>query len=195
MRFYDVDSGSIEVDGTDLHAFDRNELRGIFGMVLQDTWLFNDTIMENIRYGRLDATDEEVIEAAKAAHVHHFILTQPEGYNMMINEETTNLSEGQKQLITIARTILADNRILIFDEATSSVDTRTEQRIQQAMDNLMRGRTSFVIAHRLSTIKNADLIFVIDEGDIVEQGTHEELLKKGGFYAGIYQSQFETAEV
>ncbi len=195
MRFYDVDGGSIAVDGHDLRMFERNDLRQIFGMVLQDTWLFNGTVMENIRYGRLDATDEEVIEAAKAAHVHHFILTQPEGYNMVINEETTNLSQGQKQLLTIARTILADNRVLILDEATSSVDTRTEQQIQNAMDNLMKGRTSFVIAHRLSTIKNADLILVINDGDIIEQGTHDELLAKGGFYADLYQSQFETVEV
>ena len=195
MRFYDVDSGNIEVDGHDLRRFNRNDLRQLFGMVLQDTWLFNGTIMENIRYGRLEATDEEVIEAAKAANVHHFILTQPDGYNMVINEETTNLSQGQKQLLTIARAILANNPILILDEATSSVDTRTEHRIQRAMDNLTHGRTSFVIAHRLSTIRDADLILVINDGDIIEQGTHEELLAKNGFYANLYQSQFESAEV
>ena len=195
MRFYDVDGGSIAVDGHDLRSFERNDLRQVFGMVLQDTWLFNGTVMENIRYGRLDATDEEVMQAAKAAHVHHFILTQPDGYNMTINEETTNLSQGQRQLLTIARAILADNRILILDEATSSVDTRTEQLIQRAMDNLMQGRTSFVIAHRLSTIKNADRILVINDGDIIEQGTHQELLEKQGFYADLYQSQFEAARV
>jgi len=195
MRFYDVDSGSIQVDGNDLREFNRNALRQLFGMVLQDAWLFSGTIMEYIRYGRLDATDEEVMEAAKAANVHHFIQTQPDGYNMVINEETTNLSSGQKQLLTIARAILADNRILILDEATSSVDTRTEHRIQQAMDTLMQGRTSFVIAHRLSTIKNADLILVMNDGDIIEQGTHEELLLKSGFYADLYQSQFESTGV
>jgi ATP-binding cassette subfamily B multidrug efflux pump len=194
MRFYDVDEGSIAIDGRDIRAYERNGLRGLFAMVLQDTWLFHGTIMENIRYGRLDATDEEVVAAARAAYAHHFIQTLPGGYNMVVNEETTNLSQGQKQLLTIARAILADNPILILDEATSSVDTRTEQRIQQAMDNLMRGRTSFIIAHRLSTIKNADLILVIDEGDIAEQGTHEALLAKGGLYAALYQSQFEPAE-
>ena len=183
----------ILVDGTDIRRINRSELREMFGMVLQDTWLFNGTIMENIRYGRLDATDEEVIEAAKAAHVHHFIKTLPDGYNMVLNEEGTNVSQGQKQLLTIARAILADPKILILDEATSSVDTRTEIRIQKAMDNLMKGRTSFVIAHRLSTIRDADLILVMKDGDIVEQGTHEELLLKNGFYAELYNSQFEEA--
>lgn len=181
------------VGGDDIRRFNREELRQMFGMVLQDTWLFNGTIMENIRYGRLDATDEEVIEAAKAAHVHHFIKTLPDGYNMVLNEEGTNVSQGQKQLLTIARAILADPKILILDEATSSVDTRTEIRIQKAMDNLMKGRTSFVIAHRLSTIRDADLILVMKDGDIVEQGTHEELLLKNGFYAELYNSQFEEA--
>ena len=181
------------VGGDDIRRFNREELRQMFGMVLQDTWLFNGTIMENIRYGRLDATDEEVIEAAKAAHVHHFIKTLPDGYNMVLNEEGTNVSQGQKQLLTIARAILADPKILILDEATSSVDTRTETRIQKAMDNLMKGRTSFVIAHRLSTIRDADLILVMKDGDIVEQGTHEELLLKNGFYAELYNSQFEEA--
>lgn len=194
MRFYDVNSGSIKVDGHDLRDFNRSELRELFGMVLQDTWLFNGTIMENIRYGRLDATDEEVIEAAKAAHAHHFIMTQPDGYQMVLNEETSNISQGQKQLLTIARAILADPRILILDEATSSVDTRTEIRIQKAMDHLMKGRTSFVIAHRLSTIKDADLILVMKDGDIIEQGNHEELLKVDGFYSKLYNSQFERAE-
>lgn len=194
MRYYDVKDGSIKVDGHDLRDFNRSELRDLFGMVLQDTWLFNGTIMENIRYGRLDATDEEVIEAAKAAHAHHFIKTQPEGYNMVLNEETSNISQGQKQLLTIARAILADPKILILDEATSSVDTRTEIRIQKAMDNLMKGRTSFVIAHRLSTIRDADLILVMKDGDIVEQGNHEELIEKNGFYANLYNSQFERAE-
>ena len=193
MRFYDVSGGAILVGGDDIRRFNREELRQMFGMVLQDTWLFNGTIMENIRYGRLDATDEEVIEAAKAAHVHHFIKTLPDGYNMVLNEEGTNVSQGQKQLLTIARAILADPKILILDEATSSVDTRTEIRIQKAMDNLMKGRTSFVIAHRLSTIRDADLILVMKDGDIVEQGTHEELLLKNGFYAELYNSQFEEA--
>ena len=193
MRFYDVNGGAILVDGHNVRDFNRGELRRMFGMVLQDTWLFNGTIMENIRYGRLDATDEEVIEAAKAAHVHHFIKTLPDGYNMVLNEEGTNVSQGQKQLLTIARAILADPKILILDEATSSVDTRTEIRIQKAMDNLMKGRTSFVIAHRLSTIRDADLILVMKDGDIVEQGTHEELLLKNGFYAELYNSQFEEA--
>lgn len=193
MRFYDVSGGAILVDGDDIRRFNRDELRQMFGMVLQDTWLFNGTIMENIRYGRLDATDEEVIAAAKAAHVHHFIKTLPDGYNMVLNEEGTNVSQGQKQLLTIARAILADPKILILDEATSSVDTRTEIRIQKAMDNLMQGRTSFVIAHRLSTIRDADLILVMKDGDIVEQGTHEELLLKNGFYAELYNSQFEEA--
>lgn len=191
MRFYDVNSGSIKIDGTDIRDFDRSALRSNFGMVLQDTWLFNGTIMENIRYGRLDATDEEVIAAAKAAHAHRFIMTQPEGYQTMLNEETSNVSQGQKQLLTIARAILADNRLLILDEATSSVDTRTEIQIQKAMDNLMRGRTSFVIAHRLSTIRDADLILVMKDGDIIEQGNHEELLARNGFYANLYNSQFE----
>ena len=193
MRFYDVDSGKICIDGKPIDEISRHSLRKSFGMVLQDTWLFNGTIMENIRYGRLDATDEEVIEAAKAAHVHHFIKTLPDGYNMVLNEEGTNVSQGQKQLLTIARAILADPKILILDEATSSVDTRTETRIQKAMDNLMKGRTSFVIAHRLSTIRDADLILVMKDGDIVEQGTHEELLLKNGFYAELYNSQFEEA--
>ncbi|MGN0596969.1 MAG: ABC transporter ATP-binding protein [Ruminiclostridium sp.] len=191
MRFYDVNGGAILVDGHDLRDFNRSELRQMFGMVLQDTWLFNGTIMENIRYGRLDATDEEVIAAAKSAHVHRFIQTLPNGYNMELNEEASNVSQGQKQLLTIARAILADPKILILDEATSSVDTRTEERIQKAMDNLMKGRTSFVIAHRLSTIRDADLILVMRDGDIVEQGNHEELLAKGGFYAELYNSQFE----
>ena len=193
MRFYDVNSGSIRIDGHDLREFNRSELREMFGMVLQDTWLFSGTIMENIRYGRLDATDEEVIAAAKAAHIHKFIMTQPGGYQMVLNEETNNISQGQKQLLTIARAILADNEILILDEATSSVDTRTEERIQKAMDNLMKGRTSFVIAHRLSTIRDADLILVMKDGDIIEQGNHDELMKKGGFYANLYNSQFEKA--
>jgi ATP-binding cassette subfamily B protein len=191
MRFYDLNSGKILVDGHNINDYRKEDIRGLFGMVLQDTWLFNGTIMENIRYGRLEATDDEVIEACKMAHVHHFIQTLPDGYNMILNEETTNISGGQKQLLTIARAILADPKILILDEATSSVDTRTEILIQKAMDKLMEGRTSFIIAHRLSTIKNADLILVMDSGDIVEQGTHEELLKKNGFYAKLYNSQFE----
>ena len=191
MRFYDVDSGSISLDGHDIRDFNRHNLRDYFGMVLQDTWLFKGTIMENIRYGRLDATDEEVIAAAKAAHADHFIRTLPEGYEMELNEDASNVSQGQKQLLTIARAILADNPVLILDEATSSVDTRTEERIQKAMDNLMEGRTSFIIAHRLSTIKNADLILVMKEGDIIEQGTHSQLLEAGGFYADQYNSQFE----
>lgn len=194
MRFYDVDSGSIKIDGNDLREFNRRELRDAFGMVLQDTWLFRGSIMENIRYGKLDATDEEVIAAAKAAHAHHFIQTLPGGYEMELNEDASNVSQGQKQLLTIARAILADNRILILDEATSSVDTRTELRIQKAMDNLMKGRTSFVIAHRLSTIRDADLILVMKDGDIIEQGNHEELMAAQGFYAGLYNSQFEKAE-
>lgn len=191
MRFYDVTGGAIQVDGHDIRDFNRQELRDAFGMVLQDTWLFKGSIMENIRYGRLDATDEEVIEAAKAAHAHHFIQTLPGGYQMELNEDASNVSQGQKQLLTIARAILADNPILILDEATSSVDTRTEVRIQKALDNLMRGRTSFIIAHRLSTIKNADLILVMKDGDIIEQGTHEQLLVQKGFYADLYNSQFE----
>ena len=191
MRFYDVTSGEIKIDGYNVKDFDRSELREIFGKVLQDTWLFKGSIMENIRYGRLDATDEEVIAAAKAAHAHHFISTLPDGYNMELNEEASNVSQGQKQLITIARAILADNKILILDEATSSVDTRTEEQIQKAMDNLMKGRTSFIIAHRLSTIRDADLILVMKDGDICEQGNHEDLMKKGGFYADLYNSQFE----
>ena len=191
MRFYDVNSGEIIVDGHNIRDFNRSELREMFGMVLQDTWLFSGTIMENIRYGRLDATDEEVIAAAKAAHIHNFIMQQPGGYQMVLDEETSNISQGQKQLLTIARAILADNKILILDEATSSVDTRTEMQIQKAMNNLMKGRTSFVIAHRLSTIKDADLILVMKDGDIIEQGNHKELLEKGGFYAELYNSQFE----
>lgn len=191
MRFYDVSSGSILVDGHDVREFNRSELRQMFGMVLQDTWLFKGTIMENIRYGKLDATDEEVIAAAKAAHAHHFITSLPGGYQMELNEETSNVSQGQRQLITIARAILANNKILILDEATSSVDTRTEILIQKAMDNLMRGRTSFVIAHRLSTIKDADLILVMKDGDVIEQGNHEELMSQNGFYAQLYNSQFE----
>lgn len=194
MRFYDVNSGSIKIDGHDIRNFNRSELREAFGMVLQDTWLFNGTIKENIRYGKLDATDEEVVAAAKSANVHHFIKTLNDGYNMVLDEEASNVSQGQKQLLTIARAILADPKILILDEATSSVDTRTELLIQKAMDNLMEGRTSFIIAHRLSTIKDADMILVMNEGDIVEQGSHEELLEKGGFYAKLYNSQFEDDE-
>ena len=194
MRFYDVTDGAILVDGHNVKDFDRGELRKMFGMVLQDTWLFGGTVKENIKYSKEDATDTEVVEAAKAAHVHHFIKTLPNGYNSMINEESTNISAGQKQLLTIARVILADPKILILDEATSSIDTRTEIQIQSAMDNLMKGRTSFIIAHRLSTIKNADLILVMNHGDIVEQGTHEELLAKNGFYADLYNSQFEEVE-
>ncbi|MBH7456845.1 ABC transporter ATP-binding protein [Clostridioides difficile] len=194
MRFYDVNSGSILIDGHNIKDFNRSELREMFGMVLQDTWLFSGSIMENIRYGKLNATDEEVIEAAKSAHVHRFIKTLPDGYKMKLNEEASNVSQGQKQLLTIARAILADPKILILDEATSSVNTRTEVLIQKAMDNLMEGRTSFVIAHRLSTIRDADMILVMNEGDIVEQGNHEELLKKGGFYANLYNSQFEEDE-
>lgn len=193
MRFYDVNSGSIKIDGHDLRDFNRGELRRMFGMVLQDTWLFNGTIEENIRYGRLTATHEEVVEAAKAAYVHRFVQTLPGGYDMVLNEEASNVSQGQKQLLTIARAILADPRILILDEATSSVDTRTEVRIQKAMDNLMKGRTSFIIAHRLSTIRDADMILVMKDGDIIEQGRHEELLAKNGFYAELYNSQFEKS--
>ncbi|MBU3803824.1 MAG: ABC transporter ATP-binding protein/permease [Candidatus Cellulosilyticum pullistercoris] len=191
MRFYDVNAGSIKLDGHDLREFNRSDLREFFGMVLQETWLFKGTIMENIRYGRLDATDEEVIEAAKAAHAHHFIQTLPGGYHMELNEDASNVSQGQKQLLTIARAILANNRVLILDEATSSVDTRTEAHIQKAMNNLMKGRTSFVIAHRLSTIKDADVILVMKDGDIIEQGNHETLLAQNGFYANLYNSQFE----
>ena len=194
MRFYDVNSGSITLDGVDIRRMSRQELRSHFGMVLQDTWLFSGPIMENIRFGRPDATDEEVIAAAKAARADHFIRTLPGGYNMVINEDATNVSAGQKQLLTIARAILAGNKVLILDEATSSVDTRTEEQIQEAMDNLMEGRTSFIIAHRLSTIRNADLILVMNHGDIIEQGNHEELLAAGGFYADLYNSQFEDAE-
>ena len=193
MRFYDVNSGAILVDGHNIKDFNRSELRQMFGMVLQDTWLFNGTIEDNIKYGKLDATHEEVVEAAKAAHVHRFVQTLPNGYNMVLNEEASNVSQGQKQLLTIARAILADPKILILDEATSSVDTRTEVRIQKAMDNLMKGRTSFVIAHRLSTIRDADLILVMKDGDIIEQGTHEQLLAQNGFYAELYNSQFESA--
>ena len=196
MRFYDVNSGAIKIDGHDVRDFNRSELREMFGMVQQDTWLFNGSIRDNIKYGKLDATDEEVIQAAKAAHVHQFVKTLPGGYDMELNEEANNVSQGQKQLLTIARAILADPKILILDEATSSVDTRTEVLIQKAMDNLMKGRTSFVIAHRLSTIRDADMILVMKDGDIVEQGNHEELLAKGGFYADLYNSQFEkTTEV
>lgn len=194
MRFYDVTDGEILVDGHNIKDFDRGELRKMFGMVLQDTWLFGGTVKDNIKYSKEDATDDEVIQAAKAAHVHHYIKTLPNGYNSMINEESSNISAGQKQLLTIARVILADPKILILDEATSSIDTRTEIQIQAAMDNLMKGRTSFVIAHRLSTIKNSDLILVMNQGDIVEQGTHEELLAKGGFYADLYNSQFDEEE-
>ena len=191
MRFYDVNSGAIKIDGHNLKDFNRSELRKMFGMVLQDTWLFHGSIKDNIRYGKLDASDEEVIEASKAAHVHHFVKTLPDGYDMELNEEASNVSQGQKQLLTIARAILEDPKILILDEATSSVDTRTEVQIQKAMDHLMKGRTSFVIAHRLSTIRDADLILVMKDGDIIEQGKHEELLRKNGFYAELYNSQFE----
>ncbi|HFF8989399.1 TPA: ABC transporter ATP-binding protein [Clostridium perfringens] len=193
MRFYDINSGSIKIDGHDIRAFKRADLRNLFGMVLQDTWLFNGTIMENLRYGRLDATDAEVKEAAKAAHVDHFVKTLPDGYNMVLNEEASNISQGQKQLLTIARAFLKDPKLLILDEATSSVDTRTELLIQKAMEKLMEGRTSFIIAHRLSTIRDADLILVMKDGDIVEQGNHEELLEKGGFYSSLYNSQFEQS--
>jgi ATP-binding cassette subfamily B protein len=194
MRFYDVDSGKILIDGHDIRDFTRKDLRKMFGMVLQDTWLYNGTIMENIRYGRPDATDEEVIAAAQMAHVDHFVHTLPDGYNMVLNEETSNISQGQMQLLTIARAFLADPKILILDEATSSVDTRTEVLIQRAMTNLMKNRTSFVIAHRLSTIRDADLILVMNHGDIVEQGTHKELLAKFGFYHELYMSQFKKKE-
>ena len=194
MRFYDIDSGSITVGEHDIRDFKRSDLRRMFGMVLQDTWLYNGTIADNIRYGRLDATDEEVCAAARAAHADHFIRTLPEGYDTVLNEEADNISQGQKQLLTIARAVLADPQVLILDEATSSVDTRTELQIQKAMDRLMEGRTSFIIAHRLSTIKNADNIFVLNHGDIVEQGSHQALLAKGGFYADLYNSQFEVEE-
>ena len=194
MRFYELNSGEILLDNTNITSLTRSDLRKVFGMVLQDTWLFNGSIMDNIRYGRLDATDEEVLEAAKAAHVDHFVKTLPDGYNMELNEDASNVSQGQKQLLTIARAILADPKILILDEATSSVDTRTEVLIQKAMDNLMNGRTSFIIAHRLSTIKDADLILVMKDGDIIEQGNHEELLEKNGFYASLYNSQFENSQ-
>ena len=192
MRFYKVNDGEILIDGHNINNFNREDLRGIFGMVLQDTWLFSGTVMDNLKYGKLDASEDEVIEAAKMAHIHHFIQTLPGGYNMVLNEETTNVSGGQKQLLTIARAILADPKILILDEATSSVDTRTEVLIQKAMDKLLEGRTSFIIAHRLSTIKNADLILVMNNGDIIEQGTHKELLDKKGFYANLYNSQFDS---
>ncbi len=194
MRFYDLKEGAIYIDKINIKDFDRGEYRKMFGMVLQDTWLFNGTVKDNIKYSNPDSSDTQVIEAAKAAHVHHYIKTLPNGYESIINEESSNISAGQKQLLTIARVILADPKILILDEATSSIDTRTEIQIQEAMDNLMKGRTSFIIAHRLSTIKNADIILVMNEGDIVEQGTHEELLKKGGFYAELYNSQFEDVE-
>jgi ATP-binding cassette subfamily B protein len=195
MRFYDVNSGAILVDGHDIREFTRQELRNMFGMVLQDAWLYNGTLMENIRYGQLEATDEQVVNAAKTAYVDHFIRTLPDAYNMVLDEDVSNVSQGQKQLLTIARAILSNPKILILDEATSSVDTRTEVLIQKAMDNLMKDRTSFIIAHRLSTVRNADLILVMNNGDIVEQGKHEELLAKGGFYAEIYNSQFEAADL
>ncbi len=194
MRFYDVADGQILIDGINIKDFKRGELRKLFGMVLQDTWLFGGTVKENIKYGKENASDDEVIRAAKAAHVHHFIKTLPKGYNSVLNEESSNVSAGQKQLLTIARVILTNPKILILDEATSSIDTRTEIQIQNAMDNLMKGRTSFIIAHRLSTIKNADLILVMNHGDIVEQGTHEELLAKGEFYSDLYNSQFDEEE-
>ena len=195
MRFYDVNGGSIKVDGHDLREFKRNELRSLFGMVLQDTWLFNGSIEDNLKYGKLDATYEEVEAASKAANVHHFIHTLPGNYGYVLNEEASNISLGQKQLLTIARAFLANPRVLILDEATSSVDTRTEVLIQKAMDQLMEGRTSFIIAHRLSTIRNADLILVMRDGNIVEQGTHLELMAQGGFYENLYNSQFEESEV
>jgi ATP-binding cassette subfamily B protein len=195
MRFYDVNSGSIKLDGRDLRSFDRDVLRSSFAMVLQDTWLFQGSIMENIRYGRLDAADDEVIAAAKIADADHFIRTLPGGYSMLLNEDATNISQGQKQLLTIARAVLANRPVLILDEATSSVDTRTEELIQEAMTRLMKGRTSFVIAHRLSTIRDADNILVMRDGDIVEQGNHKQLLAKGGFYAELYNSQFEGSSI
>ncbi len=194
MRFYDINKGKILIDGIDISEFTRSELRGLFGMVLQDTWLYNASIMENIRYGTFNATDEQVFEAAKAAHCDEFIRTLPGGYNMVLNEDSSNISQGQKQLFTIARVVLSNPKILILDEATSSVDTRTELQIQKAMDDLMKNRTSFVIAHRLSTIRDADLILVMQHGDIVEQGNHLELLEKKGFYAGLYNSQFDQEE-
>ena len=194
MRFYDVNSGAITIDGHDIRNFARQDLRALFGMVLQDTWLYNATIRENIRYGRLDASDGEVLAAAKAARVHHFVKTLPNGYDVVMNEESTNVSQGQKQLLTIARALLADPKILILDEATSSVDTKTELDIQRAMDQVMKDRTSFVIAHRLSTIRDADLILVMRDGDIMEQGTHEALLAKNGFYAELYNAQFENSD-
>ncbi len=195
MRFYDVSGGEITIGGHDIRSFRREDLRKMFGMVLQDTWLFNGTIRENIRYGRPDASDEEVVRAAKSAYAHSFIKTLPHGYDMVLNEEASNISQGQKQLLTVARAILADPQILILDEATSSVDTRTEALIQKAMENLMKDRTSFIIAHRLSTIRDADLIFVMNQGDIVEMGNHRELLSAGGFYASLYNSQFEMGDV
>jgi ATP-binding cassette subfamily B protein len=194
MRFYDVNSGEIQVDGVDIRKFNRNDHRDVFGMVLQDTWLFNGTIKDNIRYGNLQAGDEEVIAAAKTAYVDHFIHSLPGGYDMVLNEETSNISQGQKQLLTIARAVLSNPRILILDEATSSVDTRTEILIQSAMESLMKDRTSFIIAHRLSTIRNADVVLVMRDGEIVEQGNHQSLLEAGGFYASLYASQFEKAE-
>ncbi len=194
MRFYDIKEGTIKIDGVDIRDMKREDLRSIFGMVLQDTWLYNGTIYDNIKYGRFDATKEEVIEAAKIANVHHFIKTLPDGYNMFLNEEASNISQGEKQLLTIARAIISDPAILILDEATSSVDTRLELLLQKAMKNIMRGRTSFVIAHRLSTIRSADLILVIDEGNIIEQGNHEELMANGGFYEKLYNSQFRNNE-
>ena len=195
MRFYDVQGGSIKIDGVDIRDMKREDLRSMFGMVLQDTWLFNGTIYDNIRYGRFDATKEEIIEAAKVANVHHFIKTLPGGYNMLLNEEASNVSQGEKQLLTIARAILKDPAILILDEATSSVDTRLELLLQKAMRNIMKDRTSFVIAHRLSTIRSADLILVMNDGNIIEQGTHEELMKQGGYYESLYNSQFASKEV
>ena len=194
MRYYDVNSGYITIDGINIKDFTRSDLRSLCAFVLQDTWAFNGTIMENIRYGRLDATDEEVIKAAKDAQVDHFVRTLSEGYNTILNEDSSNISQGQKQLLTIARAFLANPKILILDEATSSVDTRTEKQIQKAMEKLMEGRTSFVIAHRLSTVRDSDLILVMNEGDIIEQGTHEELLEKNGFYEKLYNSQFSEDE-
>ncbi len=194
MRFYDLNEGGIYIDGNNINEFNRSDIRKLFGMVLQDTWLFSGTVRDNIKYGKPDATDSEVIEAAKAAHINHFIKTLPNGYDSEINEESSNISAGQKQLLTIARVILTDPKILILDEATSSIDTRTEIQIQKAMDHLMKGRTSFIIAHRLSTIKNADLILVMKHGDIVEQGNHKELLEKNGEYAKLYNSQFDEEE-